>query len=430
MSFYTDQQTLEDLNLLGKFRPNSVFGIFNQVKTDGGERLLEQFFREPMTDISRIRERSATFRRYHDMALVFPLTRAECGLAANYLTAPSSGGYLRSATNILYHKTTASLSRDPRYNERCEGLQAALRMLGALRSLCASANIADPDLDRMRKILADKRLTNLQPGKDMGVMDIIRTDHVLCEKMRAEMKALLDVAYHVDVSIAVSTVARERGFCYAEALAPGTDRLHVTGLRHPALRNAVPNSLFLDAGQNLLFLTGANMAGKSTFMKSYGIAVYLAHMGFPVPAEKMSFSIRDGLYTSINVPDNLQMGYSHFYAEVQRVKTVAAAVSRGAKLVVIFDELFKGTNVKDAYDATLAVSQAFGGYRACLFIISTHIIEVAEEMESSGNVIFRFLPTVMEGSVPRYTYRLSEGVSADRHGMTIIEQEGILDILG
>ena len=90
------------------------------------------------------------------------------------------------------------------------------------------------------------------------------------------------------------------------------------------------------------------MAGKSAFMKSFGVAVYMAHMGFPVAAEMMEFTVQDGLYTSINVSDNLNMGYSHFYAEVLRVKFVASEVAAGKNMVIILDELFKGTNVKDA----------------------------------------------------------------------------------
>jgi DNA mismatch repair ATPase MutS len=144
----------------------------------------------------------------------------------------------------------------------------------------------------------------------------------------------------------------------------------------------------------------------------------------------MTFSVRDGIYTSINVPDNLALGYSHFYAEVLRVKEVAEEVSGGRDLVVIFDELFKGTNVKDAYDATLAVTELFSAYRNCLFIISTHIIEVGKTLQQRcDNLQFAFLPTVMEGNVPRYPYKMEKGITTDRHGMMIIENEGILEIL-
>src|SRR4029077_21052459 len=106
---------------------------------------------------------------------------------------------------------------------------------------------------------------------------------------------------------------------------------------------------------NVLFLTGANMAGKATVMKSLGIVLFLARMGFPVAASSMEFSVLDGIYTTINLPDNLGMGASHFYAEVLRVKKVAQELSTGKKLCVLFNELFRATNVKDAIEATIAI---------------------------------------------------------------------------
>lgn len=172
------------------------------------------------------------------------------------------------------------------------------------------------------------------------------------------------------------------------------------------------------------------MAGKSTFMKAFGISIYMAHMGFPVAAKELVFSVKDGLYSSINVTDNLDSGLSHFYAEVLRVKQVAEDVASGRDFVVIFDELFKGTNVKDAYDATLAVTASFSKYRNCFFIISTHIIEVGEALKNkSNNLCFAYLPIIMEGSVSKYTYKLQQGITTDRQGMIIIEKEGILNMI-
>ena len=98
--------------------------------------------------------------------------------------------------------------------------------------------------------------------------------------------------------------------------------------------------------------------------------------------------------------------------------------------MIIFDELFRGTNVKDAYDATVAVTEAFSQKKSCVFMISTHIIEAGEELQKKcNNIEYVYLPTVMEGSVPRYTYKLEKGITEDRHGMIIIRNEGILDIL-
>ncbi|WP_431216401.1 MutS-related protein [Puia sp. P3] len=128
--------------------------------------------------------------------------------------------------------------------------------------------------------------------------------------------------------------------------------------------------------------------------------MYLAHMGFPVAAASMEFSVREGLYSSINVADNIGMGYSHFYAEVVRVKRAAEAAAMGKSLLLMFDELFKGTNVKDAFDGTLAVTEGFSEYRDCLFIVSTHIIEVGQALQGKPNIRFGYMPTLMEGSIP------------------------------
>ena len=117
------------------------------------------------------------------------------------------------------------------------------------------------------------------------------------------MAQLIEFIYQLDVYLAVSKVGRERGFTYARALDRSSNTLSVIDLFHPSLHNAVGNSFALNGEMNALFLTGANMAGKSTLMKAFGIAVYLAHMGFPVAASAMEFSVKDGLYTSINVQD-------------------------------------------------------------------------------------------------------------------------------
>jgi DNA mismatch repair ATPase MutS len=152
-------------------------------------------------------------------------------------------------------------------------------------------------------------------------------------------------------------------------------------------------------------------------------------MGFPVAATAMEFSVMDGIYTTINLPDNLGIGASHFYAEVLRVKKVATELSSGKSLFVLFDELFRGTNVKDAHEATVAITKAFAGRSNSLFIISSHIVEAGEELAKEPTIGFRFLPTRMNGHTPEYTYTLEKGITADRHGMIIIRNEGILETL-
>ncbi|MNX71621.1 DNA mismatch repair protein MutS [compost metagenome] len=296
----------------------------------------------------------------------------------------------------------------------------------------AGVEVYQKDLDAALKVLQDDRLQGLLNAaeRQVSLMQLIKNDYVIRHAMISQMEILLKLIYELDVFVGVAAVAAEQEFVYAKALPATQMLLDMEGFRHPGLRKGVSNNLHLTKERNMLFLTGANMAGKSTFMKSMGIAVYLAHMGFPVAAKRMEFSVKEGLFSSINVSDNLDMGYSHFYAEVLRTKTVAQAVSESQDLYVLFDELFKGTNVKDAYDATLAVTRAFAENRNSFFVVSTHIIEVGEALgKVSGNVQFSYLPTVMKDGVPTYPYTLTSGITTDRQGMIIIENENIVDII-
>jgi DNA mismatch repair ATPase MutS len=438
MSFITDKQTLDDLNLLGKFKAHSVFSIFNQTQTTGGERLLDSMFRHPLSDADEINRRSSIFRYFQEKALSFPFGKASFSMVENYLGIHGGSSFVVAIAGVYRKKLGKIAVRDERYDLAHQGLLATIEMLHILHSLLQQLGQGDDyphpeQLAPIWRLFADQRmkwLATTRDVKELTPLQMARYQHLLLHVFRAEMEIVLEMIYYLDVCIAVSEVAKRRGFSYAQAVPKEKNVFQTTALSHPGLEKAVANPLAFDQHRNLLFLTGANMAGKSTFMKAFGIAVYMAHMGFPVAAKDMTFSIRDGLYTSINVPDDLNMGYSHFYAEVLRVKRVAEEVGSTKDLVVIFDELFKGTNVKDAYDATLSVTEAFSEYRNCFFIISTHIIEVGEALEKHGDHIrFGYLPTIMEGVVPRYTYQMKQGITNDRQGMLIIENEGIVELL-
>ncbi|PUZ23846.1 MutS domain III [Chitinophaga costaii] len=435
MAFIADKQTLEDLNLLGKFKPQSIYNLFNKVRTTGGERLLESMFQQPLTDPDAINIRSGIFRYFQDNALVFPVSQTVFLRAENFLSQGTGGNKLWVLAMSLRRKITATLLRDGQFAALQDGMAATVELLRSLRAFAAVLDTAGSpyhaQATELKALLANQRLDGVVAASGhLSAWQQARYDFLLRNALRDEIEKILNHLYALDVYMAVSEVAKARNFTYARALPKAQNLVRTTALYHPALEHAVANSIDLDSQSNLLFLTGANMAGKSTFMKSFGIAVYLAHMGFPVAAHHMEFSVRDGLYSSINVPDNLSMGYSHFYAEVLRVKTVAQDVAAGKDLVVIFDELFKGTNVKDAYDATLAVTAAFAAYRHCFFLISTHIIEVGEALkkERIGGQ-YAYMPTVMEGTIPRYPYRLKEGITNDRHGMMIIGNEQILEMM-
>ncbi len=439
MSFATDKQTLDDLNILGKYKPNSIFNIFNQVRTAGGEKLLEQMFLHPLSNPDEINERSSIFSYFQNRSFTFPFSRDQFDVMEGYLSSNSDSNILFAGVNNLKKLFLASVIRDNQYEQIHQGITNTAAILETCYEFING--LADDTIDNpyskqiqwAKDAFQDKRLQRIireNVGGELSLLKLIQYDYLLRHTLQKVLQTLITFIYDLDVYIAVSSVASARGFIYATASPKSRHKLTLAELYHPALAKPVGNTLSLQQESNMVFLTGANMAGKSTLMKSFGIAVYLAHMGFPIAAKALAFSVKDGIYSSINVPDNLNKGYSHFYAEVLRVKAVAQEVSNGKDVVVIFDELFKGTNVKDAYDATLAVTKAFSTYGNCFFIISTHIIEVGQTLrESCANIQFSYLPTVMKGTIPHYPYKLEQGITTDRQGMIIIENEGILDIL-
>jgi len=437
MSFGIDKQTLDELNLLGKFRSGSVYNLFNQVKTRGGEQLLDKMFRSPMNDVRKINERTDVFRFFQEKQLTFPVDAQQISLMREYMDSGVGSNLPMVFAGTVVKRILSSLARDERHKKNIQGLQAVIAVMNRCYAFLQNTPAA-PDTYKNRvaqimRVLSDPRMEKLRKidiYKSLALKELVYYNHLLKSKLFREVEDVMRFIYELDVNIHVSAVARSKGFTFAKAFFPEQNVLSADNLRHPCLDKAIGNSLLLDEESNVLFLTGANMAGKSTFMKSVGIGIYLAHIGFPVAADFMEFSVRDGLYSSINVADNINLGYSHFYAEVVRVKQAAEAAASGKRLMLMFDELFKGTNVKDAYDGTLAVTEGFSEYTECLFIVSTHIIEVGEALKTRSNIKFAYMPTVMDGSRPRYTYRMREGITQDRQGMMIIRNEGILELIG
>jgi DNA mismatch repair protein MutS len=437
MHFITDRQTLEDLNIFGKHGDGSVYNLFNHTRTRGGAVLLEQLFHEPLSRPESIRKRIGVIQFFAETGFTFPCKPEWFDAIEQYLANTDERTRLSHDDGTLGRRIAGMITLNAEQAIIHKGVAAVLEMVHACRDF-VSAMAADGtpyagEQAAMQGILSEAVFAGLlqqSPRKKLAFEQVADFDEQLRFRHRGVIRKLLDRIYYLDLYLTVARVAISRKLAFPTVLERDAHSIVIKGLYHPGLANPVSNSIHITPDNNVVFLTGANMAGKSTFMKSLGIAMYLGHMGFPVAATEMSFSVLDGLFTTINLADNLGMGASHFYAEVLRVRKVAEELNRGRNLLVIFDELFRGTNVKDAYEATIAITEAFAGKRESIFVISTHIIEAGEVLrERCDNIGFLFLPTRMVGTKPGYTYQLERGITDDRHGMVIIRNEGILDIL-
>lgn len=435
MLFTTDKQTLDDLNIFGKHGGDSIYNIFNRCATRGGAAVLEEMFRYPLSDSEAINKRSNIIQSFAALGTSFPFKSADFDLATPYLANTDERSKLSTQENSLARKLSNMVAMDADTQLIYKGVESLVDLMKHAREFVKELSENEfyiAEKEEIRTILDNPAFAAIyQSTGKLSHVQIAEFDVVLRFRNRALVEKLLGLISYLDVYLSVAKVANERNFIFPKALpGGGKELLKLEGVYHPQVKKAVPNTIHITTDSNIIFLTGANMAGKSTFMKSLSIAMFLAHVGFPVAAKKMEFSVLDGVFTTINLPDNLGMGASHFYAEVLRVKKMAHELGTKKDLFIVFDELFRGTNVKDAYEATIAITTAFAKKRRSIFVISTHIIEAGDVLkERCPNINFVYLPTRMAGNQPEYTYTLEQGITSDRHGMVIINNERILDIL-
>jgi DNA mismatch repair protein MutS len=423
MLLQTDEQTIEDLRLFSKRDQPGIYDIYNNTSTRGGEAVLEQLFRHPLADKEAITKRAAIISTFARLDTKFPF----------------QAGMLDTVEKYMSNTEEKSDGQKPALGEKeiSNGVTGVIELLHSVRLFVNDSDLKrisglEKERTQINAVLANPALApvfNEQPKSKLSYAAITAYDLLFRHREKEKIKEVLRFIYDIDVYISVAQVGNKRNFIFPIAHPKRTGLLKLEGVYHPELKNPVPNNLTMDHTKSVVFLTGANMAGKSTFLRSFSTALYIAHMGFPVAAASMEFSVMDGLYTTINLPDNLGIGASHFYVEVLRVKKMATELSQGKSLFVLFDELFRGTNVKDAHEGTVAITHAFAGKKDSMFIISSHIVEAGDALRQKPNIGFHYLPTRMNETTPEYTYTLEEGITDDRHGMIIIRNEGILETL-
>ena len=129
MSFVADKQTLEDLNLLGKYKQHSIFSIFNTVKTAGGEKLLSEMFQNPLDDPEAINRRSAIFKYFQGRQLSFPFSNAQFSAMDNYLGGSSANTYPATLLILAKRRLLQVVVRDEEYQAIQNGLQQTITVL-------------------------------------------------------------------------------------------------------------------------------------------------------------------------------------------------------------------------------------------------------------------------------------------------------------
>ncbi|WP_132013896.1 MutS family DNA mismatch repair protein [Hydrogenispora ethanolica] len=196
-------------------------------------------------------------------------------------------------------------------------------------------------------------------------------------------------------------------------------------LGHPLLpENRVCNDLVLNRPSGVLLVTGSNMSGKSTFLRTAGINLILAYAGSPVCARELTCSLME-MHTCMRVGDNLSRHISSFYAEVLRVKQIVDAAAAGHKVFFLLDEIFKGTNSKDRHTGARILIKKLSRAGA-IGMVSTHDLELADLEEETGGRIknCHFQEQYREHEI-LFDFKLRPGVSTTRNALYLLRAAGI-----
>jgi DNA mismatch repair ATPase MutS len=233
----------------------------------------------------------------------------------------------------------------------------------------------------------------------------------------------LEVMGEFDALASISNLSFDHeDWCFAEI----TDESGVVGkeISHPLIGSrAVANNYELRKPKQITLITGSNMSGKSTFLRTIGINIILSYIGAPCSAKSFKCSIMN-IYTCMRTKDNLEESISSFYAEILRIKLIIEACKRGEKLFFLLDEIFKGTNSKDRHTgATVLVKQLADN--GAIGLLSTHDLELCdleEEMKEIDNYNFR--EYYMENKI-NFDYKLRRGKSTTQNAVYLMKLAGI-----
>lgn len=200
-----------------------------------------------------------------------------------------------------------------------------------------------------------------------------------------------------------------------------------TNLGHPLIPHdeKVTNDITIDSKGDILLITGSNMAGKSTFLRTMGINLAMCFAGAPVNASTFS-TIPFRIYSSINVTDSLDNGLSHFYAEVKRLRELLDMLNDNHDTPVFFtvDEIYRGTNNRERLQGSEAFLKNVAGKNG-VGLVSTHDLELAQLETSIPELSNWHFAETIEGSKMSFEYKLKPGPCPSTNALKIMEMEGL-----
>ena len=433
----TDKTTLDDLSIFNHEDEFSVFSKLNLTRTVGGREKLRQIFSKSLDNIENINNVQKSLQLILEKQSQWPLTISNGSIMMIHkfyetsIDQPPAHPTVTAAHYYkLFHGADFSLIKYSTGHafDFIKGMQEIISVF---------LNEETPEnfkrLLEKAKVLVEKHQLQITHYKakssDLSITEMLSLAYYIRYHYKQQLFELIEIYFHLDAWYGMAMAVKEFNLVFPVFISSDEPVLKAKNLFHILLQEPVAYDIELGKQNNFIFLTGANMAGKSTFIKAVGTAVFLAHIGMGVPAQNMELSLFAGLLSNINVMDNVAKGESYFYNEVQRIKNTILKINDGRKWLILIDELFKGTNVQDAMKCSTVVIEGLIKIKHSLFILSTHLYEIGDELKKYPNIDFKYFETNVNEEHLTFSYLLKDGISNDRLGYLILKNEKVIELL-
>jgi hypothetical protein len=309
-----------------------------------------------------------------------------------------------------------------------------------LRQLCAPFWGDEPPSQQLRRIRWVTAAVGLRSNPVLGLLlnAVLPWDFLfgylagsLRQRAAATIPLWLDAWHRLDALCSLAGFAYlHPGYAFTEFLPVGAETepiLQASDLGHPLIPEGqrVGNDLTIPRLGEVLLITGSNMSGKSTWLKTLGVNLCLGYAGGPACAAALRLQpLR--LHTCMRISDSITDGFSYFYAEVKCLRSLLEELREEHPLPLFYliDEIFRGTNNRERLAGSRAFARALIGARGA-GLIATHDLELAHLAESSPQVVnLHFRDEIADGRLV-FDYMLRPGASPTTNALKIMQLEGL-----
>jgi DNA mismatch repair ATPase MutS len=287
-----DNTTLIDLSIFHPDAEQSVFHRLNYTQTNEGREYLRMLLSNPLHSVAAIADTQVTLHHLTSVLNKWPkqISNGTIMVLEKFYETPidklpGHPGYFDSFIYQFLSATDYSLTKYTVEHaiDFIKGMNIIVELLEE-----SSSKLLLSWRDRIRYLLRKEEIGKMLvlDKKQCSAKEILELGNFLRQQYKNDLFELIDIYHKMDAYLSLAIAGNQLGFHFPEVTDSETPFLEAEGLFHLLLPVPIPYDIRLNQSENFIFLTGANMAGKSTFIKAVGIAAYLAHIGMGVPAKK------------------------------------------------------------------------------------------------------------------------------------------------